>query len=492
MPRRKDPEITQYTLQNGQTYFRLKTYVGTNPETGKPIKVTRSKLKSRKEAELLRNKLKAQGPAAVANKLEISSKRKTVEEVYNIWLDNMKLEVRGSTLSRFKDTWRNQTQPEFGNNYIDEISPDHIQNYVNSLASKYTTYKSIANQLHRLIRYAIFRHWCENDPFDFVLMPKRSAKQKRDTSHNYYELDELKHFLEVAKDYNLMKYTFFLTVASLGCRRGEALALKWSDIDFDRKTVMIQRTVTIGHHVAVGRTCRIHVKGLCDVVRIHSPIFLCNIPHLKKHNGKTLYRVSLKADAGILPMAVYDFFIDVFIGQIDTARECGVSVNDRDFPVISVILFGGKGGADLGKGFAFDPHFLKFFCIIVGKKDQGTHAVIHEANLYPFLCLLHEDIQNRIPYFPICHNEIFHENKCFCLFQRFQKIRKHLISQRIIFHLRIFINGIAAVMIHIMYHGCGLGTFELQLFFDLWILRQIRSGILNQFSMAPIDQFGAW
>ena len=244
MPRRKDPEITQYILQNGQTYFRLKTYVGTNPETGKSIKVTRSKLKSRKEAELLRNKLKAQGPAAVANKLEISSQRKTVEDVYNIWLENMKLEVRGSTLGRFKDTWKNQTQPEFGNNYIDEISPDHIQNYVNSLASKYITYKSIANQLHRLIRYAIFRHWCERDPFDFVLMPKRSAKSKRVTSHNFYELDELKHFLEVAKDYSPMKYTFFLTVASLGCRRSEALALKWSDIDFDRKTVMIQRTVS--------------------------------------------------------------------------------------------------------------------------------------------------------------------------------------------------------------------------------------------------------
>ena len=243
MPRRKDLEITQYTLQNGKTYFRLKTYIGTNPETGKPIKVTRSKLKSRKEAELLRNKLKAQGPAAVANKLEISSQRKTVKDVYNIWLENMKLEVRGSTLGRFKDTWKNQTQPEFGNNYIDEISSDHIQNYVNSLASKYITYKSIANQLHRLIRYAIYRHWCERDPFDFVLMPKRSAKSKRDTSHNFYELDELKHFLEVAKDYSPMKYTFFLTVASLGCRRSEALALKWSDIDFDRKTVMIQRTV---------------------------------------------------------------------------------------------------------------------------------------------------------------------------------------------------------------------------------------------------------
>ena len=240
MPRRKDPEITQYTLKNGKTYFRLKTYIGTNPETGKPIKVTRSKLKSRKEAELLRNKLKAQGPTAVVNKLKISNERKTVEGVYKIWLDNMKLEVRGSTLSRFKDTWKNQTQPKFENNYIDKISPDHVQNYVNSLASKYVTYKSIANQLHRLIRYAIFRHWCNKDPFNFVLMPKRSAKQKRDTSHNFYELDELKHFLKLAKDYSLMKYTFFLTVASLGCRRSEALAL---NIDFDRKAVMIQRTV---------------------------------------------------------------------------------------------------------------------------------------------------------------------------------------------------------------------------------------------------------
>lgn len=244
MPRRKDPEITSYTLKNGNTYFRLKTYIGTNPETGKPIKITKSKIKSRKEAEVIRNKLKAEGPAAVANKSEISHQKKTVADVYKIWLENMRLDVRKSTIGRFKDTWKNQIQPEFGDNYIDSISPDHIQKFVNDLAAKYITYKTIANQLHRLIRYAIFRHWCQNDPFDLVLMPKRSLKQKRDTSHNFYELDELKRFLAVAKEYDLIKYTFFLTVASLGCRRSEALALKWSDVDFDKRSVMIERTVS--------------------------------------------------------------------------------------------------------------------------------------------------------------------------------------------------------------------------------------------------------
>lgn len=35
MVRRKDPEITTYKLKDGKTYFRLKTYIGTDPETGK-------------------------------------------------------------------------------------------------------------------------------------------------------------------------------------------------------------------------------------------------------------------------------------------------------------------------------------------------------------------------------------------------------------------------------------------------------------------------
>lgn len=244
MVKRKDPEITSYKLKNGKTYYRLKTYIGIDPSTGKSIKVTRGKLKTRKEADQLRTKLKAEGPSAVVDKLHISQNRKTVAEVYKMWLEVVKLDVRGSTISRFKDTWKNHTSPKFGQDYIDSISPDKLQHYIDDLASKYITYKNIANQLHRLIKYAIFRHWCDKDPFNFIIMPKKSAKEKRDNSHNFYERDELKRFLEVTKEYNFSKYTYFLTVASLGCRRSEGLALQWHDIDFKNRTVKIERTVS--------------------------------------------------------------------------------------------------------------------------------------------------------------------------------------------------------------------------------------------------------
>ncbi|MCT7712178.1 MAG: site-specific integrase, partial [Lactobacillus crispatus] len=80
---------------------------GINPETGKVINVTRSKLKSRKEAEELRRNLKAQGPSALSQKIETAQKKITVSYVYNVWLEVMKQDVRGSTLGRLKDTWKN-------------------------------------------------------------------------------------------------------------------------------------------------------------------------------------------------------------------------------------------------------------------------------------------------------------------------------------------------------------------------------------------------
>ena len=109
MARKKDAEIKSYKLKNGKTYYKIKAYIGIDPETGKEVRITRSKLKTRKEAEDLRNELKAKGPHAVLNNLRKSSNRKTVSDVFKIWIDIQRMEVRGSTVNRFLDTSRNHT-----------------------------------------------------------------------------------------------------------------------------------------------------------------------------------------------------------------------------------------------------------------------------------------------------------------------------------------------------------------------------------------------
>jgi integrase len=54
--------------------------------------------------------------------------------------------------------------------------------------------------------------------------------------------DEAKRFLECLQSESVEKQAIFYTLLFTGVRRGELLGLEWSDIDFRKKTITIQRT----------------------------------------------------------------------------------------------------------------------------------------------------------------------------------------------------------------------------------------------------------
>ena len=244
MPRRKDTEIYTYKLKSGKTKYGFKTYVGINKENGKAIKVTRQGFNTRKEAEAAKTKIKADGAKDVAKKRKKESNKKTVQEVYDVWLDIYRTSVKGSSVSKIKTIWKNEIQNEFGENYIDHIDIDHLQQFADNLAANMVKFRRPLNLLHRLIKYAIMRDWCSIDPFEKIIIPKKSLKKSTMPEKNFYELNELKEFLNSAKEHNLRYYTYFMLLGSLGLRRGEALALKWKNISFDKMTVHIEQTVT--------------------------------------------------------------------------------------------------------------------------------------------------------------------------------------------------------------------------------------------------------
>ncbi len=63
---------------------------------------------------------------------------------------------------------------------------------------------------------------------------------------------ELKRFLARVTDHPL--YPLWHLLAMTGLRRGEALGLRWSDVDLIRKTLVVRRTVvSIGYEVATSR-----------------------------------------------------------------------------------------------------------------------------------------------------------------------------------------------------------------------------------------------
>lgn len=60
---------------------------------------------------------------------------------------------------------------------------------------------------------------------------------------NFFTLNELDTFLDDAKqNEDIAYYTFLLTVAYTGMRRGEAMGLQWKNIDFKNNKITIERT----------------------------------------------------------------------------------------------------------------------------------------------------------------------------------------------------------------------------------------------------------
>lgn len=68
--------------------------------------------------------------------------------------------------------------------------------------------------------------------------PPREAEAKE---IHPMDLDQVRHFLEVNKEGRL--YAAFYLLFFTGIRRGEVLGLKWSDIDSDKRTMHIQRSL---------------------------------------------------------------------------------------------------------------------------------------------------------------------------------------------------------------------------------------------------------
>ena len=86
----------------------------------------------------------------------------------------------------------------------------------------------------------------KKNPMKKVILPKVERDNKK--FDNFYSKEELNTFLVDAKKYNFRYFMFFRLLAYSGMRKGECLALKWSDIDFKRNTIDINKSLASGEN----------------------------------------------------------------------------------------------------------------------------------------------------------------------------------------------------------------------------------------------------
>lgn len=192
------------------------------------------------EKDAYRGVLEIQTQIVNGHTKSVDNSSLTISEWMDIWFETHKSDWAVSSLVQRKNAIRYQIKPLLGNYRLADLDKStYKREFLNVLAE---TYKPNSVKLfHRIFKIAI------NAAVDDEIIPRnrfsKIALADEEANENFYSAEELRKFLSVAeKIENITNYSFINLLAYTGLRRGEGQGLQWSDIDFEKKTLSVQRT----------------------------------------------------------------------------------------------------------------------------------------------------------------------------------------------------------------------------------------------------------
>lgn len=168
----------------------------------------------------------------------------TFTELAQMFLDKYaKNNLSDTTVINYKYQLNKHILPEIGHYKINNLKKLHIQDLANkeceecNLASK--TIKNDIKLISAILEKGIEWELLQSNVAHKVAIPNNKNKPKKEQEiYNNEEIKLLFDALDKTEDpFKTMVYVSFYT----GARRGEVLALRWKDIDFDNNIIQIQQ-----------------------------------------------------------------------------------------------------------------------------------------------------------------------------------------------------------------------------------------------------------
>lgn len=161
-------------------------------------------------------------------------------------------QLKRSTQRQYKQTMDDYIKPYPIARYkIKDLTPLHVERHYNELRK--TKSPGIVLDVHTVLssamRQAYIWDYIENKfkidkvkpiPTKELQVLKKQAKKRRKTWKSQQVLD----FLEWIRSRGLRRYFIYLIASTLGVRRGENLALKWTNIHFDKEYISLEGSIT--------------------------------------------------------------------------------------------------------------------------------------------------------------------------------------------------------------------------------------------------------
>ena len=170
----------------------------------------------------------------------------TVNDAIAGWKENGWADLSPVTVRRYESVWKVHIEKSIGKQRIATLSPYDVERYFRNLKSNGAgreTVRYVRSLLNRACRLA--RKWSNNalpNPIAESELPTWSIEERSDPVRSP-SVVEIQKLLAKAVELDLRFATCLRVIAATGARRGEACALRWSDIDWRKGTVVIDESI---------------------------------------------------------------------------------------------------------------------------------------------------------------------------------------------------------------------------------------------------------
>lgn len=227
----------------------------------------------------------------------------TLNETFDRYIST-KYNLRESTRSSYLYTYDHYVRDTFGLKRIAEIKySDVLQFYyhlLNQQGISLGTLDSVHCLLHPTFQLAVRDEIIRKNPTDGVMKEiSRESGKNRGVRHAL-TIEQQRCFMEYIANHPIYYHWWpmFTILLGTGCRIGEALGLRWQDLDFDKRVISINHSLV--YYPANG-------------------------------SNKCVLRVSLpKTDAGIRTIPMLDIVKDAFEMLYEEQKENGFNETEID------------------------------------------------------------------------------------------------------------------------------------------------------------------
>jgi len=243
-PRRRqagEGGISEYATKAGSRFLIKYGYPREDGTRGVALK--RGFLTRKEAAAALRERL-----STVDKGSHVAPNRVTVEQHFTLWLDGLRKEP--STIASYRKNVRLHVLPYVGALRVDQLTGTRLTKLYRQLEKSgrhdgkgglsARTVRYVHTIVHSALRAAVRDGLLLANPADKADPP--SAKEAASPEMRFWKAEEMRAFLaqrEAAEDELLCAWSLLV---STGMRRGEALALRWADVDFDRGRLSVRRS----------------------------------------------------------------------------------------------------------------------------------------------------------------------------------------------------------------------------------------------------------